>query len=383
VKSEVLFVQFWYVSRRYGGARAFHNGFSHVYNQCENIGDFYWVELPEGGQLPIKNGTVYVSVNTYSSLFCALSWSYEYPDVRFVVGGPLIVMDPNLKGLVTEKPLRNNIEFSSKTAEEKIFAQSFRNTSWNIDLPPGSDKCVVSFTNLTGCYWNKCIFCCYDKRGPHYSSVDNLKLDSDREWMVWLTASSTTPEYMVNEFHKLEPNVEYHVHLRADVYVLNVLEQVLARCKGDLVFYIGTECPSNHVLQYMKKGTTVETNKKIIELIAKYGHKFRINVILGWDVLTENDVQEVKEFSQHIGSLPNGCVRLHWLCYPNRDLYHEGVLITSAESGPYKFQEFFAKPNKKQMELNFKLKEIYEENFHVVGCSNVKKLEEIYYNNLD
>lgn len=365
--SEVLFVQFRYWSELYD-AQILCNGFSSVHESCKNAGDFYWVDCTKDQSLPITKGKVYVSAYYHLCVFQAISWSYQYPNVKFLVGGPAVVVNPTQKGYVFTEPLRSNIEFSPEIAEEAIFGQSLRNSSWDIDLPGSkSGTYCVNFTNEVGCYWNKCTFCgCYDDRAFFHNSVADLKLDSSKKWIVWFGTAALSPGYILKEFRKLNPAIVYHTHARADVSTLNALKNELGHCKAKLVFHIGVECPSDHMLEHMNKGTSVKTIVEMISLIYSYGHSIAATFIVGWKALQESDLKEIEKFCSYVGNLADIRAHVNWL------ICQEGspVIINETSSlrrdSKYQRRVTFSELNEKQIKLNLKAESLYKKYFNAV-----------------
>jgi hypothetical protein len=77
------------------------NGFSDTYDLCKSKGDLYWTqheadqtkwyldETYTNRELPISSGTVYISAIYVNHLYQSYIWAREYPDIRFIVGGPV------------------------------------------------------------------------------------------------------------------------------------------------------------------------------------------------------------------------------------------------------------------------------------------------------
>ena len=95
---DTLFVQFFSAVRdRYYDLC---NGFSDVTALCRQHGDFFWQEHtadPSNWEdettynrpLPMKSGRVFVSAVYAHHLYQTFIWARRYPDIAFVVGGPV------------------------------------------------------------------------------------------------------------------------------------------------------------------------------------------------------------------------------------------------------------------------------------------------------
>ncbi|MBW2633674.1 MAG: hypothetical protein JRE14_06025, partial [Deltaproteobacteria bacterium] len=96
---DTLFLQFY--NQIKGAYYDLCNGYSDTYDLCRSKGDFFWTEHETdrtkwhddttytSRQLPIDKGTVYISAIYVNHLYQAYMWARAYPNIKFVVGGPV------------------------------------------------------------------------------------------------------------------------------------------------------------------------------------------------------------------------------------------------------------------------------------------------------
>jgi hypothetical protein len=311
----ILFVEFASKDSHNNSVLNLNNGFSNVYNECKNIGDFYWAmqynnefEITKYG-LPIKKGKVYVSAFYYPHLLQTYYWAQKYPNIEFIVGGPAI-----RSGNFSGRNLPVNLNLTDKTAEEVILNKNTLNKTWGIEYPKDylKDKKAVRFTYHLDhrCYWNKCIFCesyTKDLSTGLDNSIENLKIDDDYNLkkIIRLNIPSMTPRFLRNELPKLtrRNDIVYDFFLRASKEIVRILPTILMNLENgagpypsQLRLVVGVEFPSNKMLQYMKKGIEKDIIIEIIKLAKKYNISLGLPFIYGWNNLSQNDVDEAIEF---------------------------------------------------------------------------------------
>lgn len=324
MNKSTLFVQF--ADRGYRGkigTLILCNGFQHVYKECKQLGDFYWStyrateEEMHLNELPISKGTVYVSAWYYDHLLQSYIWALKYPNIRFIVGGPA----PRYGGFTSEK-LPENMQMSTKLFEEEVLGQQFPCKSWDLELPyslmDGVDEVQFSYNIDRRCYWGKCTFCeGYTKPWEKTlnNDVDKLVIpDSSARKVVRLNIPSVTPKFLKHGIPKLprRDDVTYDFFIRASDEIVPVVAKVLEDCKKGIGpkpenfrWIIGVEWPSNRMLEYMNKGESKERIIELINLTEQYGVQIGLPFIVGWNNLTQQDVDEAKDFVSMLENCTN------------------------------------------------------------------------------
>ncbi len=336
MNKNILFIQFYSIMKN---RCALYNGFSNVYEDCKNNGDLLWVELNiedshdltkwsyerkwdmnkfKKNDLPISKGTVYVSTFWHPHVLQAYVWAKKYPDIKFIVGGPPIMLNP----YTPDDTVPDNLILKKGLAEKIIFKKNIVSTSWDINLPPKrvlKNIDTIEFTYLIDrrCYWKKCIFCKYYRNieEPLNRPASKLFLpDNSKKYFIFLQMPSMSPGYLMAELPKLNKsnNIKYAMFLRGNDEIISPLEKTLHKCSmGNgpnpkrLAFSIGVEFPSNRMLKYINKGATTNSILKTINLLKQYGCTIGINLIRDWNNLTEEDVTEAEKFFNKLYSITN------------------------------------------------------------------------------
>ena len=176
---DTLFIQFY--NKTKGPYFDLCNGFSDTYDLCKSKGDLYWTEHESDSkkwyldetysnrELPINKGTVYISAIYMNHLYQSYVWAKEYPNIRFLVGGPMAAerridvkgWNPLYVTIDSYNMLPSNLEITGKSVEDWFEVLNFSG-KWKLDVPefvPDDSKVYFSYTLDNGCYWAKCIFC--------------------------------------------------------------------------------------------------------------------------------------------------------------------------------------------------------------------------------
>ena len=414
---DVLFVQFKeHTNLRYGkGLKTIlGNGLSSVYEECKNLGDFFWADFQRTGNgentdLPITEGTVYVSTIFADHIMQALIWAHKFPKVQFIVGGKgvteygfvykgkfLEILPTNVSGPKIQPP--SNIRFTKETAEREILGKCLSDKPWHIELPEDiEDVVTLSYPADNSCYWGKCLFC--EQRvftgKPLERSFRGLQFpDLNNYWAVWLASPALSPAFLLDELQNapmLGNRYRYYVFLRADQAVLKVLDQAIQRIclKNDgkipVIFHVGVECPSNRMLKMMGKGTTTDIMLKVFEIFAKYNCKVRLYFILLWNVLTSEDVEEAGKFSKELKNLFSDRIQVTLFDLKLRRFGQPETEFEKVLGFPqldvdvaYKFGKLECKIlfpilDKEQLALNLELYNVYKENFDCIVNKRTRK----------
>lgn len=340
---EVIFLQFAHEDSHNDKVLNLNNGLSNVYNQCKQIGDFYWarqlnneIEMKKN-TLPIEKGKVYVSAFYYPHLLQTYYWAQNYHNIEFNVGGPAI-----RAGNFRCQNSPPNLSLTDKTAEEVIFNQSTLNKTWGIEYPQDliKDKETVRFTYHLDhrCYWNKCVFCegyTKDLSKGLNNSIDNLKLDDNYylKKIIRLNIPSMTPKFLKHELPRLtrRNDIVYDFFIRASKEIVEILPAILKSLEegagphpSQLRFVVGVEFPSNRMLQYMKKGIEKDYVLEIIRMAKDYNISLGLPFIYGWNNLCQTDIDEVKQFIHEVDKIGHPSIEsvlFQLEVYPGTSLY--------------------------------------------------------------
>jgi len=370
------------------------NGFSHVYDECKNIGDFFWADLDpckmEESKLPISKGEVFVSCFYPKHVFQAFYWANSYSNLKITIGGPAV--RNHLRGFPRTK-IPKNIEIKAGMAENELFGKNIHNRTWHLDPPKKMlNYSIFSYTINRECYWKNCIFCGTRwkglKKDPFQNTLDSLVVPEDkrRRWKIWLVTPCLRPTFIASEFPKVSgynrENYTFSTHIRADKAIVSALESTLSKCFLEnenlpFDFRVGVEFPSERMLEIIRKGTTTEMMLKTIKTIVRYNCRLRISLIIGWNILTMNDVEEVRTFAQRVrdivgdkkigasiyylvGGLKGKRVARNPVFEANKAKYR---LVQLYGDSLFRYQGYIPILSKKQKELNRLVRNIYEENF--------------------
>lgn len=190
--------------------------------------------------------------------------------------------------------------------------------------------------------------------------------------------------------------------IRSDKLSYNALKKNLAKCSPELrskfVFRLGIEFPSNRMLNIMDKGTTSEQQLRIMKMLNSYGCTMKICFILGWNVLTQKDVDNVIHFTDVLNSegIPKLDAALFYLIYnysSDKDLLRkrnkaQTKIITHEFNDIYKYKMEVPILSSKQLELNRAIRNIYLKNFNcgeaitsqkILGHEKIDSFEGIEY----
>jgi radical SAM superfamily enzyme YgiQ (UPF0313 family) len=318
---DVLFVQFYRIAEDpvvpapAGKTVLLSNGFSFVWNECRNIGDFLWVEeVPDftdhgsmmNNKLPIRAGKVYVSAWYAAHLVQAIVWAAMYPDIDFVVGGHAVMNSPTI-------PHLSNLRIARGLAEQEIFGMARASRRWNLEipdslLPQGVDNVMFSYTVERKCYWGKCNFCDEVFTGSKVERFDNdvssLYVPDTRtpSKVIFLYEPSVSPRFLRRHYMDLprRDDVYFSMFYRGDHVEAQALREVFSRGEGpkpmNTLFVVGVEFPSNRMLEWIRKGTTVESVLETVRVLCEHNANVVMLLISGWDNLVESDVVEATGF---------------------------------------------------------------------------------------
>jgi hypothetical protein len=386
--TDTLFIQFY--SKTKSGWFDLCNGFSDTYDLCSSKGDFFWMqheadndkwyeeETYRNRPLPVEKGRVYVSASYINQLYQAYTWANQYPDIEFIVGGPVASErcgGPdgwNSVHFKVEKDLPSNLFITGQSVED-IFGVPNFSGKWKLDISkaiPQDSRIYFSYTLENLCYWKKCPFCSIAQHSmDHFRKRDNIGLEFKHleyqgHKIVRLNTGSITPEYIKAILPRLpkSDDMEYRFFMRAAKAETKALKQVIDQLNGnipDCTLGFGIEFPSDRMWKYLNKGTKMDEVFETLELCRKSGFKVNANVILGWNNLIEQDLRDLEYFMDNLSENAVTTLQLRWLfAHPYTKIHedYDGV-ENSLTLGPFNYG-FNVRVDERQKALNMEAAKI-------------------------
>ncbi len=408
MQNDVLFIQFMSRSRR--GYWDLVNGFSDTFDLCRSRGDFHWVEHEpdsarwyseetyQGKALPISRGTVYISASYINHLYQACVWARQYPEIRFVAGGPVAAQrsapgepwEPLYFKIREGARLPENLEITGRSVEDFFGVPDFSG-AWKLDIPEdrvsSRDPVYLSYTLDNGCYWGKCIYCNIKEapkdffRKREHFDYGFSRLDHPGKKIVRLNTGSITPAYIRDVFSTLpnRPDLEYRTFMRCSRAENRALREVLEKRGSDfpqITLGIGIEFPSDRMLGWMNKGITAADILETLEICAEYGLHANGNIIFGWENLTEDDIREARRFFENMPENAMTTAQLRWLyAHPHLEI-HEQYRGEPIDLGPF-YLGFRADISEEGIAVNREAVAVVEsasreKGFSIEGLNNMK-----------
>ena len=317
--NDVLFVQFYWIGEgTYGRPLTIgelSNGFSFVWNECKEMGEFLWVEgVPDFtdyaamamNPLPIEKGKVYVSAWYASHLTQAFIWATMYPKIEFVVGG-------HNRANMPMYPALPNLRITEDLAEREIFGMKEASKNWNLEIPDGLlpqnvDAVMFSYTIERKCYWGKCNFCdeYFTGTGMEWfvNDASSLYVPDTRipSKIIFLYEPSLSPKFLRQHYKDLpvRDDVYFQMFCRGDHAMAQAIREIFGKGEGpkptNTYWSLGVEFPSNRMLEWMGKGATVESLLETIKVLCEHNSNMVMLFISNWDNLVESDVEEAIRF---------------------------------------------------------------------------------------
>jgi anaerobic magnesium-protoporphyrin IX monomethyl ester cyclase len=134
-------------------------------------------------------------------------------------------------------------------------------------------------------------------------------LTEDRQWV----------EEFCKEYHKARFEQPFVCQSRADIICRNE-DMIKMMAKTGLYMYlIGFESGNQRVLNFIRKGTTVEQNIKAAWICRKYGIKIWANYMIGLPTETKDEINDTVEMIQKIS--PDYFSPAFFTPHPGSDLY--------------------------------------------------------------
>lgn len=350
---DTLFIQFY--GKTNSGWFDLCNGFSDTWDLCKTKGDFLWMEHNQdtdhwydassyGEQtLPISKGRVYVSASYVNHLYQAYTWANQYPDIDFIVGGPVAAERcADKKGwhsvhFKVEGELPPNLTLTGQSIESLFNVPEFSG-EWKLEIPsnvPDHSRIYFSYTLENLCYWKKCPFCSIAQHTMDHArkrDILDLKfkdLDFNGHKIVRLNTGSITPDHIRRILPSLpvRDDMEYRYFMRAAKAETKALRDVMEQLKGDLppsTLGFGIEFPSDRMWKYLNKGTRMDEVIETLDFCRESGFKVNANVILGWNNLVDQDLLDLEMFMDSLAKTAVTTLQLRWLfAHPYTRIYEE------------------------------------------------------------
>ena len=405
---DTLFIQFF--GRTSSGWFDLCNGFSDTWDLCASQGDLYWVEqLADPAQwydesaygevcLPITKGKVFVSASYVNHLYQAYTWALAYPDITFVVGGPVASERScdrpgwhSVHFKVTGD-LPPNLTLTGQSVESWFGRPEFSGT-WKLEIPdvvPPKSRVYFSYTLENLCYWKKCPFCSIAQHSPAHArhrkkfGLEFKDLTYNGHKIVRLNTGSITPAQIRELLPRLPQgeDIEYRYFMRANRAETRALQEVVATLDGQIpasTLGFGIEFPSDRMWKYLNKGTRMDEVMETIDFCRESGFKVNANVILGWNNLVPQDLKDLEFFMENLSENAVTTLQLRWLfAHPYTRIYEEYQgKENSITLGPFNCG-FNVRVDDRQRELNRAAAEIIrekcqEKKITLQGYNNLKK----------
>ena len=405
---DTLFLQFY--NKTKSGYFDLCNGFSDTYDLCKSKGDFYWTEHEinrtkwylnetyENRELPINKGTVYISAIYMNHLYQSYVWAKEYPNIRFIVGGPIAAerridengWHPVYVEVDSHDMLPSNLELTGRSVEDWFEVPNFSG-KWKVDVPefvPNDSRIYFSYTLDNGCYWRKCVFC---NIALHAREVFRKRKDMKYEFkdmehnghkIVRLNTGSITTKYIREVLPELlrGDDIEYRLFVRPAKAENTALKEVLIEC-GDkfpkLILGFGMEFPTNRMLKHIGKGSNTDEVLEFLRICHENTIHINANFILGWDNLIQDDIKELENFMDSVPENSITTFQMRWLFAHPHTKVHDTYKGKAVRLGPF-YEGFRTKINKEQMELNRKAGDIINQyrgikHYKLEGMVNIRK----------
>lgn len=407
--TDQLFLQFY--SRRKSTIYNLLNGFSDTYDLCRKHGEFVWMrDEPDSRNwydydryaaqpLPLSKGTIYISALDVNHLYQCWVWARLYPDIKFVVGGPVASecdikssgWDPAYVRVEDPEAIPANLTITGKSVEQWFGVDDFPGP-WRLDIPediPTGSRIYFSYTLDNACFWRRCIYCnigLHDLRHVRRRKKMDFEfrtLGFEGTKLVRLNTGSISPRLIRELFPALPRGngFEYRTFMRAADAENRALQDAIADCEGhfpDMVLGFGVEYPTKRMLAHVDKGFGPDEIIQSMEICKEGGIQANGNAIVGWNNLTGQDVKELEVFMQRlpVGAFKN--MQLRWLLAHPRTAIHDQYSGRPIRFGPF-YEGFSVDLDDPQMiDLNRQSVDIFEhyasvKQYKLEGLDNVRK----------
>jgi len=288
------------------------NGFSDTYDLCKSKGDFIWIneELAEEYELPFDSGDVYISAYLTDHLTNANNWAKQYPNINFIVGGPVILCNNNFVTILSK-----NLKLVKSSVEDYFDKPNF-SYKWKIDISQikkyidKTDNILFSYTLDTSCFWKKCTYCNYSYDEHRVRDLVDLSVVDDIDFDGVKQIRLNTPGISISFINKIfdqmiyRKDIVYDTLMRCDLKKYRTLENRLTEFKGtlpNLKMRIGIEFPSNKMLKRIRKGFNVNDILNTLRVLNKFENTQSAGMFMfGWCDIDQSDIDEVLYFIDNV-----------------------------------------------------------------------------------
>jgi radical SAM superfamily enzyme YgiQ (UPF0313 family) len=331
-------------------------------------------------------------------LYQSYVWAKEYPNIRFIVGGPIAAerridengWHPVYVKVDSSDMLPSNLEITGRSVEDWFEVPNFSG-KWKVDVPefvPDDSRVYFSYTLDNGCYWRKCVFCnialhardAFRKRKHMKYEFEDMEHDGHK--IVRLNTGSITTKYIREVLPELprRDDIEYRLFIRPAKAENTALKEVLSEDGGGfpkLVLGFGMEFPTNRMLRYIGKGCNTDEVLEFLRLCHENKIHINANFILGWDNLIEDDISELENFMDSVPENSITTFQMRWLFAHPHTKVHDTYKGKAIKLGPF-YEGFRTEISEKQMELNSEAGDIIGQysnikHYTVEGMVNIRK----------
>lgn len=211
-----------------------------------------------------------------------------------------------------------------------------------IDVNKYEIKDIISLHTSRGCPY-KCIYChqrVYNKTS--YRSMNAIKVVDEIERVLKLSdanrigfnednffLSKKRVTEICNEIKKRNLNIEWDALGRADDLARYDDEffQMLVE-SGCVAVSVGAESGSEKILEYVKKGTKLSDNYKMLERCNQFGISVLINTVIGFPNETKEDVYKTLSFIEDRGKIDGHSQSSHlftFIPFPNTPIMGDAI----------------------------------------------------------
>jgi anaerobic magnesium-protoporphyrin IX monomethyl ester cyclase len=243
-------------------------------------------------------------------------WEEDSHIDHIVTGEGEVVLPSIIDGTTSEKVVRgikpdlNTLPFADRECFEYPY-------ELGCSMAPGQERPMVTMISARGCPF-LCTYCQPAEsmvfgKGTRFRSVDHViaELKELREKyhfksITWWDDTFTINKVWLKEFcerYKAEGfDAEMVVCNRADIICRDEETVRMLAEIGVKWFIIGFETGTDRLLQFLKKGTSVETNLKAAEICKKYGVKIFGTFMLGLPTETNEDALHTYQMIRSINA---------------------------------------------------------------------------------
>lgn len=177
---------------------------------------------------------------------------------------PLLLKEPHFS-ILTSRACLYNCKFCAP-ASKKMFGKKIRTRS--------AENVVQELIYLK------------DKYGLKSVTFESDNFLQDREWLI----------NFIDCLKKSKLKINFNIHGRSNNIIKN--HDLIKELKilGLIEIFIGIESGSDKMLKYFKKGTSVDMNKKAVNILKNNNIKIQASFISGFPVETKEDIKLTEQF---------------------------------------------------------------------------------------